>query len=181
MYSKDILDCLKPCQSLAFHGSHRSEPGKFAPVRTGEVCTGSSQKCNQFPWFDPVSGRSSLLPIKYKFSVEYCLPFCRLLLYVSKVGPQWLRMFVIQLSYNPIILLINEEVSSFGKLHTIFVGQFGSYVVTDKVQHQFLPPQPKDCFKRHEPGVSMVRISTECEPQGAHWVSSNKWEEVLTP
>jgi len=46
------------------------------------VRTGSNRKCDQFPWFDPVSSRSCLLPIK--FSTEYCLPFCRLLLYVSK-------------------------------------------------------------------------------------------------
>jgi len=52
---------------------------------------------------------------------------------------------------------------------------------TDKVQHELLPPQPEDCFKRREPGVSMVRIVTECKPLGAHQVSLNECELVLIP
>jgi len=67
----------------------------FAPVRTGVVRTGSNQKCDQFPWFDPIPGRNCLLPIKYTFSAEYCLPFCRLRLYVFKMSPKRLRMFLI--------------------------------------------------------------------------------------
>ena len=99
--------------SLAFRGSHQSEPGG--------VRTGSNQKCNQFPWFDLIPGRSCLLSSKYKFSAEYCLPFCRLLPYVSKMSPKQLRMFV--------ILIISQEISPSGKLHTIFVAKFGGYVV----------------------------------------------------
>jgi len=48
----------------------------FALVCTGLhwfalVCTGSNRKCDQFPWFDPVPGRSCLLPVKYKFPAVY--------------------------------------------------------------------------------------------------------------
>ena len=93
----------------------------FAPVRTGGVRTGSNRKRHQFPWFDPVPGRICLLPLKYTFYAEYCLPFCRLLLYISKMSPERLWIFV--------ILLINWEISSSGKLHAIFVAKFGGYVV----------------------------------------------------
>jgi len=43
----------------------------------------------------------------------YRLPFSRWHRYVSTISPKWVRMFV--------ILLINQEIYSFGTLHTIFV------------------------------------------------------------
>jgi len=94
----------------------------FAPVRTKGVRTGSNRKRNQFPWFDWIPGRCCVLLIKHTFSAEYCLLFCRLLLYVSKMSPKRLWIFV--------ILVMNQEISSSGKLHTLFVAKFGGYVVS---------------------------------------------------
>lgn len=49
----------------------------FESGRLGGVRSGPNRKCNQLLWFAAVPGRSC--PIIYKFSVVYCLLFCRLL------------------------------------------------------------------------------------------------------
>ena len=118
--SSKTLQWARPMHARDSPGQHTGFPW-FGLVRTGGVHIGSNRRWDQFPWFNPVLDRSCLLPIKYKFSVEYCLPFCRLLLHVSKMSLKWLQMFL--------ILLINKEISSSGKIHTVFVAKFGGYVL----------------------------------------------------
>jgi len=122
-------------------------------VRTGGVRSGPNRKCDQFPWLD---GRSCLLTIKYKFSAEYCLPFRRSLQYISTMDSTRLWMLS--------MLSINKEISSSEKLQTIFAANSAATKYTDKVQHKFLPPKPKDCLKCCESGVSMVRTGCSSEP-----------------
>jgi len=133
-------------------------------VQTREVCTGSNRKCDQFPWFDPVPGRSRLLPIKYKFSAEYCLPFCRLLLYVTKMSPKRLRMFI--------ILLVSQETSSSGKLHTIFVQD--KQVSTSTIKRLRKPVRTR----RFYGAIRWVRTHRRAR---THRVSLNESEAVLIP
>jgi len=134
----------------------------FASVQTGGVRTGSNRKCDQFSWFDLVPSRSCLLPIKYKSSAEYCLPFCRLLLYANICNP-------IDKPRNFIIRKVTYHICS--KIPLLCSTRI-------KYSTSLLPPQPKDCFKRREPvparrfnGVHRHWVrTTRCAPSEFEWV-----------
>ena len=113
----------------------------FELGRTGGARSGPNQKWVQFPWFNLVlESWSYLLPMKYKWTVKWCLLFCGLLQSISKMGPKQFPMLVMLYqwtkrphheSYNPSL----DKISAAMKY-------------THSVQHTFLPPKLKDYFKR---------------------------------
>jgi len=65
--------------------------------------------------------RSYLLPIQYKVSAEYCLPFRRL-------APVYFKN-VSEMTLNVCNAIDKQEISSSEKLQTIFVAKFSAYEV----------------------------------------------------
>jgi len=67
-----------------------------------------------------------------------------------------------------VILLINLEISSSGKLHTIFVAKFGGYVVLSTSFYLHNQKTALNGANQCAPGVFMVRTTTDCKPLGVH-------------
>ena len=155
-------------------------------VQSGAYSLGSqglNRKCNQFPWFYEVPCRSCLLPIRYKSSVEYYLPFWRLLQCISKMGPKRLAWMPYMMFYNAINKprnvvvrkVTNHLCSKIRPLWNPF---------TDKVGKSFYLRNQKtalDSANWCKPGVSMVRITTECGLTDLLRTSSNESEQLPFP
>ena len=176
---------LRLCSAYTWHDhslwgvNHRLSTLRTGPNRGSSHWFGPKVRSVSMVQFDP--GRSCLLPTKYKFSAEYCLPFCRLLLYVSKMSPKRLRMFV--------ILLINQKISSSGKLHTIFGAKFGGYVVHGESTAQVSTSPNKRLLKTARISANQAFRWCVSPLSASHWVrtvwvwmsASRFWSRIECP
>jgi len=86
-----------------------------------ELALGRTESAISFRGSIQSPSRSRLLPIKYNFSAEYCSIFHRLLQLYFQNGSE--------MTPDVCNATNNEEISSSGKLLTIFVAKFGGYGV----------------------------------------------------
>jgi len=117
----------------------------------GGVRSGPNRKCDKYPWFDAVPGRSCLLPMRSNFSVEYCLGT------VLQVTLDYVQKWQ-NGSETTVCNAINKW--TFRHPKSCKPPLLQNSAATREVRHKFLSSKPENFFKQRGHGANHPWVCT---------------------